>query len=79
MYIDADVTKADGFLWRLTSFFGEPSMEKKDLSWQALCTLNAVRQCLWLCMGTLMKSSWHVRRRVVSRGPNPAWTISVRP
>ena len=26
-----------------------------------------------------MKSSWRVRRRVVSRGPNPAWIVFVRP
>ena len=51
MYIDADVMKADGFLWRFTGFYGEPSVEKKDLSWRALCTLNAMRRCLWLCMG----------------------------
>lgn len=51
MYIDAEVKEADGFLWRLTSFYGEPAMEKKVLSWKALRTLNAAGRRLWLCVG----------------------------
>ncbi|CAD6228991.1 unnamed protein product [Miscanthus lutarioriparius] len=42
MYIDAEVTKEDGFLWRLNGFYGEP--EQKYLSWKALRTLNAARR-----------------------------------
>lgn len=49
LYIDADVTEADGFLWRLTGFYGEP--EKKNPSWRALRTLNAARRRPWLCLG----------------------------
>lgn len=30
--IYADVTEVDGFLWRLTGFYGEPATEKKSLS-----------------------------------------------
>jgi hypothetical protein len=45
------VTEEDGFLWRLTGFYGESSMEKKYLSWKAFCTLNAARRCPWLCLG----------------------------
>jgi exonuclease III len=50
-YIDADVTEVDGFVWRLTDFYGEPSSERKHLSWQALRVLNAARRHPWLCMG----------------------------
>lgn len=32
LYIDAEVTEEDGFLWRLTCFYGEPSTKKKTLS-----------------------------------------------
>ena len=51
LYIDAEVTKEDGFLWWLTGFYGEPSTEKKYLSWKALRTLNAARRRPWLCLG----------------------------
>jgi hypothetical protein len=33
-YTDADVTENDGFIWRFTGFYGEPSLDKKDLSWR---------------------------------------------
>lgn len=49
MYIDAKVTEEDGFLWRLTGFYGEP--EKKLLFWKALRVLNAARERPWLCLG----------------------------
>jgi exonuclease III len=51
LYIDADVTEEDGFLWRLTRFYGEPSTEKKYLSWKALRILNAAQRRPWLCLG----------------------------
>lgn len=51
LYIDADVTEADGFVWRFIGFYGEPSTEKKYVSWKALRTLNAARKHPWLCMG----------------------------
>jgi hypothetical protein len=50
-YFDADITEADGFVWRFTGFYGEPSSDKKPLSWKDLQTLNAARRHLWLCMG----------------------------
>jgi hypothetical protein len=51
LYIDADVTEEDGFVWRFTSFYGEPRTDQKSLSWKALRTLNAVRRHPRLCMG----------------------------
>jgi hypothetical protein len=42
MYLDAEVTEEDGFLWQLTGFNGEP--EKKSLSWKVLRILNAARR-----------------------------------
>jgi hypothetical protein len=51
LYIDLEIMEADGFLWRLTSFYGEPSMEKKCLSWQVSRTPNATRRRPWLCLG----------------------------
>jgi exonuclease III len=32
LYIDADVTEEDGFLWRFIGFYGEPEGENKSLS-----------------------------------------------
>lgn len=51
MYIDAEVKEADGFVWRLTGFYGESATEKVVLSWKALRTLNAMRHHSWLCVG----------------------------
>lgn len=51
LYIDADVTEVDGFVWRLTGFYGESSTKKKTLSWRALRTLNTARRRPWLCLG----------------------------
>lgn len=33
------------------AFHGEPSMERKTISWKALRTLNVARWRPWLCMG----------------------------
>jgi hypothetical protein len=51
LYVDADVTEEDGFQWWLTGFYGEPSTEKKYLSWKALRILNAAQRQPWLCLG----------------------------
>jgi exonuclease III len=51
LYIDGDVVEKDGFIWRFTGFYGEPSSEKKDLLWRALRTLNAARRRSCLVMG----------------------------
>lgn len=51
LYIDGEVTEEDGFVWRLTGFYGEPSSDHKDLSWKAMRTLNVGRRRPWLCVG----------------------------
>lgn len=50
LYIDGDVMEDDGFVWRFAGFYGEPSSDKKELSWRVLHTLNAARRRPWLCM-----------------------------
>lgn len=51
LYIDADETEKDGFIWRFMGFYGKPSLENKDVSWRALRVLNAARKRPWLFMG----------------------------
>ncbi|XP_066333552.1 uncharacterized protein [Miscanthus floridulus] len=51
MHIDAEVKEADGFVWRLTGFYEVSATKKKVLLWKAMCTLNAMRRCPWLCVG----------------------------
>jgi exonuclease III len=51
LYLDGDVTEKDCFVWRFTGFYGEPKSERKELSWRALCALNAARRNPSLCMG----------------------------
>ena len=48
LYIDVDVTENDGFIWWFMGFYGEPSSDKKDLSWHALRVLNAARRRPWI-------------------------------
>jgi hypothetical protein len=50
LYIDGDV-KEKGFIWHFTGFYGEPSSDKKEVSWRALRTLNVGMRRPWLCMG----------------------------
>jgi exonuclease III len=47
LYIDGDVVEGDGFVWRLTGFYGGPHSDKKELSWKALRVLNAARRRPW--------------------------------
>lgn len=51
LYIYVDVMEVSGFVWRLTGFCGEPSTDRKVLSWKALRVLNAARRRPWLCLG----------------------------
>lgn len=51
LYIDGDMVEADGFIWRLTGFYGEVKSDQKERSWQAPRTLNAGRRRPWLCLG----------------------------
>jgi len=51
LYIDGDVVERDGFVWRLTGFYGGPKTDQKERPWKALRTLNAGRRHPWLCLG----------------------------
>lgn len=48
LYIDADLKEEDGYEWRLTGFYDEPSVENKMVSWRALRMLNTARRRPWL-------------------------------
>lgn len=48
LYMDVDVIELDGYLWRFTGFYSEPSSKNKDLSKRALHVLNATHQRPWL-------------------------------
>lgn len=49
-YIDADVVETNGEKWRFTVVYGE-SHADKDLTWDALRTLNASGSTPWLVSG----------------------------
>jgi hypothetical protein len=58
LYIDAEVTEEDGFVWRISGFYGEPSAEKKHISWKALRTLNVARRRPWVCLRDFNEILW---------------------
>jgi hypothetical protein len=45
------VVEEDGFIWRLTGFYGEPHSDKEELSWRALRVLKVARRRPWLYLG----------------------------
>ncbi|XP_074315430.1 uncharacterized protein LOC141651628 [Silene latifolia] len=49
-FMDFDI-EMDGSKWRLTGFYGWPSIQDRHLSWQLLRTLAAESQDPWLCVG----------------------------
>ncbi|TXG72251.1 hypothetical protein EZV62_000830 [Acer yangbiense] len=50
-HIDARMCREDGFLWRFTSFYGEPNASKRHVSWALLRCLKDIDNLLWVCGG----------------------------
>lgn len=50
-HIDADVTGEDGFVWRLTSIYGEPKHGEKEKTWKLLRILHGRSSLPWMCFG----------------------------
>jgi hypothetical protein len=48
-FIDVMIT-SDEASWQLSRLYGEPNLDKKDITWRALHVLNS-RPVPWLCMG----------------------------
>ncbi|XP_020177948.1 uncharacterized protein [Aegilops tauschii subsp. strangulata] len=51
MHIDATITEADGFKWRLTGIYGQAKTELKEETWKLLRTLHLQEKMPWVCMG----------------------------
>ncbi|XP_074266286.1 uncharacterized protein LOC141588759 [Silene latifolia] len=49
-FMDFDI-EMDSLKWRLTGFYGWPSVQDRHLSWQLLRTLASESQDPWLCVG----------------------------
>ncbi|PRQ43461.1 putative endonuclease/exonuclease/phosphatase [Rosa chinensis] len=50
-YIDTMVTWEDGYVCRVTGFYGEPVATRRHLSWHLLRQLASEREGPWLCCG----------------------------
>ncbi|KAK1619807.1 hypothetical protein QYE76_025324 [Lolium multiflorum] len=50
-HIDAEVTGADGFVWRLTGIYGEPNSGEKEKTWKLLRILHGHSSFPWMCFG----------------------------
>lgn len=50
-HIDVEIVEGDGFRWRFTGIYGEPAVEKRDITWKLLRILNQQTSLPWLCMG----------------------------
>src|SRR6266540_1975639 len=51
MHIDVDIVEDDGFKWRLTRIYGEPRVEKREVTWKLLCMLQHQAKLPWVCIG----------------------------
>jgi hypothetical protein len=50
-HIDMEITKDNGFVWRFTGIYGDPSSDKKENTWKVLRTLKHQNNRQWLCVG----------------------------
>ena len=50
-HIDMKIVEQDGYKWRFTGIYGEPSSDKKDKTWKLLRILNQQLNLPWLCAG----------------------------
>ncbi|KAK3223533.1 hypothetical protein Dsin_010558 [Dipteronia sinensis] len=50
-HIDASIQLDDGFRWRFSGFYGDPSPGKRALSWTLLGRLRSVDSLPWVCGG----------------------------
>lgn len=50
-HIDVEVVEQDGFRWRFTGIYGEPSSDKRGVTWKLLRILNQQLNLPWLCAG----------------------------
>jgi hypothetical protein len=50
-HIDVQVVEQDGYRWRFTGIYGEPTTEKRDKTWKLLRILNQLLSLPWLCAG----------------------------
>jgi exonuclease III len=50
-HIDAEITESNGFRWRFTSIYGEPSMEKREATWRLLRNIQHHSDLPWICAG----------------------------
>jgi hypothetical protein len=50
-HIDVIIVEQDGFRWRFTGIYGEPTTEKKEKTWKLLRVLHQQLNLPWLCAG----------------------------
>jgi hypothetical protein len=68
LYIDVKITEADGFLWRLIGFYGEPSTEKRFCLGRR-CVLSVQRDDdHGFVLGTLTRLFRSVKKMGASKG-----------
>jgi exonuclease III len=70
-HIDVEVVEEDGFRWRFTGIYGEPSTEKKEKTWKLLRILNEQANLPWLCAGDFNEILYsHEKRGGLPRAQN---------
>src|SRR5438034_993295 len=50
-HVDMEIVEQDGYKWRFTGIYGEPSLDKKERTWKLLRMLNQQLSLPWLCAG----------------------------
>uniref|UniRef100_A0A8R7TP82 Endonuclease/exonuclease/phosphatase domain-containing protein n=1 Tax=Triticum urartu TaxID=4572 RepID=A0A8R7TP82_TRIUA len=50
-HIDAEVIEKDGFKWLFTGIYGEPSSDRREITWRLMRILKQQLNLPWLCAG----------------------------
>lgn len=62
-HIDVVVIERDGFKWRFTGLYGEPSKEKRWKTWKLLRILKEQLSLTWLCAGDFNEILYNHEKR----------------
>jgi hypothetical protein len=70
-FINVMIT-SDEASWQLSRLYGEPNLDKKDITWRALHVLNS-RPVPWLCMGDFNEVLFQYEKQGGRLSSNVAW------
>ncbi|XP_037492746.1 uncharacterized protein LOC105643399 [Jatropha curcas] len=68
-FIDMKIREAQGFIWRLTGFYGMPERSRRQISWNVLRSLAGLEHLPWLICGDFNDLMFAAEKK--GRHPHP--------